>query len=130
YVERECGDGPPSYARAIRCIDRHLAAVIDRASRTRRETIIAVTSDHGEQFGEHGLFSHGNSLYRELLHVPLMIRMPSRQGRRISDAVSLAGLSSLLMNPAAAPEPVISSGVIDHPRSVSVIRGHWQLIAN
>src|SRR5205085_4627676 len=93
YVERECGDGPTSYARALRCIDQHLAPVIERASRTRRETIIAITSDHGEQFGEHGLTSHGNSLYRELLHVPLMIRTPSRQGRRVGELVSLTNLS-------------------------------------
>jgi len=129
YVEPECGDGPPSYAGALRCVDAHLAPILDRAARSKRETIVAVTSDHGEQFGEHGLFSHGNSLYRELLHVPLMIRTASRRPRRIAEPVSLTQLSSLLTNAGAQPSPVIASGVLDHPGTVTVIRGHWQLIA-
>ena len=36
-------------------------------------TWVIVTSDHGEHFGEHHLFGHANSLYRQVLHVPLLI---------------------------------------------------------
>jgi arylsulfatase len=36
--------------------------------------IVIVTSDHGEMFGEHGKWVHGNSLYEEVLRVPLLIR--------------------------------------------------------
>lgn len=39
-------------------------------------TIIVLTSDHGEEFGDHGGFEHGHTLYDELLHVPLIIRIP------------------------------------------------------
>jgi arylsulfatase A-like enzyme len=39
-------------------------------------TIVIITSDHGEQFGEHGKLFHMNSLYRVLLEVPLLIRFP------------------------------------------------------
>jgi arylsulfatase A-like enzyme len=42
------------------------------------DSIIVFLSDHGEAFWEHGLFEHGNSLYNELLHVPLIIRAPGR----------------------------------------------------
>lgn len=38
--------------------------------------LIIVTSDHGEEFLEHGLWSHGHTLYQELLHVPLIITGP------------------------------------------------------
>jgi arylsulfatase A-like enzyme len=38
-----------------------------------RNTIVIVTADHGEQFGEHGLFWHSNSLYRQLIQVPLIM---------------------------------------------------------
>ena len=41
-------------------------------------TIILVTSDHGEHFGEHQKLSHANSMYRQLLQVPLVIWFPSR----------------------------------------------------
>jgi arylsulfatase A-like enzyme/uncharacterized membrane protein YeaQ/YmgE (transglycosylase-associated protein family) len=36
-------------------------------------TVVIITSDHGEQFGEHGAFGHGMQLWRELVHVPLVI---------------------------------------------------------
>lgn len=39
-------------------------------------TVMAVTSDHGEEFFEHGSVGHGHTLYEELLHVPLFIRLP------------------------------------------------------
>ncbi len=39
-------------------------------------SILVVTSDHGEYFGEHGLISHLTGLYEEALHVPLLIRYP------------------------------------------------------
>ena len=40
-------------------------------------TIIIITSDHGEQFGEHSVMGHGNSLYLPVLHVPLLVRFPA-----------------------------------------------------
>lgn len=40
------------------------------------DTIIILTADHGEEFLEHGKHGHGHSLYEELLHVPLIIKLP------------------------------------------------------
>jgi len=40
-------------------------------------TMIIITSDHGEHFGEHGCWSHVASLYKEVLHIPLIIKYPS-----------------------------------------------------
>ncbi|MDY6856185.1 MAG: sulfatase [Thermodesulfobacteriota bacterium] len=50
------------------------------------DSIVVIMSDHGEGFWEHGLFEHGNSLYNELLHVPLIFHAPGRlpQGRTIT----------------------------------------------
>jgi arylsulfatase A-like enzyme len=130
YVEPGCGGGPPSYARAVRCIDRHLSTIINRTATSRFPTVIAFTSDHGEQFGERGLRGHGNSLYRDLLHVPLMIRMPSRTPARVAEPVSLSHLPALLKNPLPPPvgQAVVSSGIVRDLESVSVIRDRWQLI--
>jgi arylsulfatase A-like enzyme len=41
-------------------------------------TIVIITADHGEQFGEHGLLEHANSLYLPLLHVPLIVVAPNQ----------------------------------------------------
>ncbi len=44
------------------------------------ETVLVVTSDHGEAFGEHGYLWHERGVYDELLHVPLLIRLPGGAG--------------------------------------------------
>ena len=53
-------------------------------------TLLVLTSDHGENFGEHGLASHQFCLYDSLIHVPLILVYPDviPQGRRISSLVS------------------------------------------
>ncbi len=57
------------------------------------DTAIIITSDHGEEFFEHGSVGHGHSLYEELLHVPLFIRLPGKhsdeQPSSDTDEVSL-----------------------------------------
>ena len=62
-------------------------------------TVVIITSDHGESFGNHALFGHGNSLYRELLHVPLIIRYPGKipVGLRVSETVSLQAIPATVM---------------------------------
>src|SRR5262249_42038218 len=56
--------------------------------------------DHGEGFNEHGLMNHGNSLYRELIHVPLMMIMPGQipPGLRVSEPVSLTALPNTVLD--------------------------------
>jgi len=44
------------------------------------KTIIIVASDHGTEFYEHKRFDHGHTLYQELIHVPLLIRVPTISG--------------------------------------------------
>ncbi len=54
-----------------------------------RSTIV-LTSDHGEELFDHGGFSHGYSLYDEVLHVPLWIKLPGqREAAVVRDRVSL-----------------------------------------
>lgn len=42
------------------------------------DTLVILTADHGEAFDDHGLWSHGNSTYDELVHIPLLVRPPGR----------------------------------------------------
>jgi len=64
-----------------------------------KNTIVVITSDHGEQFKEHGISGHGNSLYYQLLHIPLVIRFDGRipAGRRVQDIVSLRDVGATLL---------------------------------
>ncbi len=47
-------------------------------------TLLAVTSDHGEEFGEQGQILHGGNLGRSLLEVPMIVKLPRASQRRIS----------------------------------------------
>ena len=69
-------------------------------------TIIVVTSDHGEMHGEHGLFAHGNALYMPLLHVPFVMRYPARvaQGVRVQRTVPMRNLARTLTDLAGLPD--------------------------
>jgi len=103
------------------------------------ETLIVLTSDHGEEFWEHDGFEHGHTLYDEVLRVPLVFKLPAGMGERGGDRIeapvttesmvptlmdlleipydprdfSSPSLASLLLSRHAAPprEPILSTGL-------------------
>jgi arylsulfatase A-like enzyme len=70
-------------------------------------TIVVVTSDHGEQFLEHGFITHGIDLFREEIQVPLMLRFPRRipPGLRIEARVQTLDLMPTLLELAGIRPP-------------------------
>jgi hypothetical protein len=86
------------YHRAIALMDATLAAFHRDAARLGLldDTCLVVTSDHGEAFGEHGLYLHDASVYETHLHVPLFVHHPGRPPAVVDDVVSLAGLHRLI----------------------------------
>jgi len=91
-----------AYDGAIAYVDHHLGRLLgELAGRGLLDgTVVVVVSDHGEQFGEHGLFDHGNSLYLPVLHVPLLVSFPPRipLGRRVATPVTLRDLPATLFD--------------------------------
>src|SRR5207248_2574292 len=71
------------------------------------DTLVIFTSDHGEEFLEHDGVTHGKTLYHELLHVPLVIRLPAgaRGGSVVEDVVQHADLLPSILALAGAPPP-------------------------
>ncbi len=66
------------YHGEITYLDQHLATLWEklRALGLYDDTLIVLTSDHGEEFDDHGGFWHGTTLYDEQLHVPLLVKWP------------------------------------------------------
>lgn len=64
------------------------------------DTMIIVTGDHGEHFGEHGRAYHQFSLFDELIHVPLLVKLPSQKhgGARRKDLVSHVDIAPTVYN--------------------------------
>jgi len=71
--------------------------------------LIVVTSDHGEEFWEHGGFEHGHALNNEVIGVPLIIKPPkspqasSFQGRRVDSPVSIESVRTTILDVVGAP---------------------------
>jgi len=68
--------------------------------------LIAITADHGEQLGEHDMYSHGNTLFEQTIHVPLIVRLPDAAPGRMPEPVGVAGLGPAILGRLgiAAPE--------------------------
>ena len=88
------------YDYEIAVVDQRIGELLDALDKTglAKTTTVVVMSDHGEAFGTHKfaggrMFFHGQTLYRELLHVPLMFRVPGVKGRTADDVVELIDLA-------------------------------------
>jgi len=63
-----------------------------------QSAVIVLSADHGEEFLEHGSWNHGGTLFREVLHVPLAVRVPGVPPRRIGAPVSLVDLAPTVLD--------------------------------
>lgn len=88
------------YHRAIELADQKLQAFFEAADAEHLldDTLVIVTSDHGEGFGEHGLYLHDASLYETHLHVPLWVLVPGAASQVIDHVVSTRDLFSLVIS--------------------------------
>ena len=91
-----------AYDSCVAYLDDQLGALFDelqgRAILDR--TLVIITSDHGEGLGEHGLFMHGESLYRTEIRVPLLILLPTHRpsGSLVRETVSLRDLPATIVD--------------------------------
>ena len=81
------------YDAEVAFVDAQVGALVRELRRRNLydDTIVVVTSDHGELFGEHGLATHFKALTEEELHVPLIVRYPAGipAGTRVATPVQL-----------------------------------------
>ncbi len=77
------------------------------------DTLVIVTSDHGESFMEHGELLHATEPYEELIHVPLILALPSDErfsGKHVRTPVQLVDLAPTLYELFDLPSPAGLSG--------------------
>ena len=99
------------YDGSIRAVDDTLSGFVKflETQPDYDNTILIITSDHGEEFLEHGLVGHQHSLYRALLMVPLIMHVPGVAPKEVHGSVSLVDLFPTVLDLAGAPIP----GAID-----------------
>ncbi len=112
--------------------DRHLRGFLEwlLARPWGKDTVVVVTSDHGEGLGDHGAMSHGSTPYQSVARVPLMMSRPNgrRAGHTVAQPVALTDLMPTLLEIAgvAAPRgiagqsllPLLEGGGYGGPRPI------------
>ena len=79
------------YDSQIRYVDEHIQIILTflKKKQLLKDTVVIVTSDHGEEFWEHDNYEHGHTLYNELLRIPLIMSGANINPSTITAAVSL-----------------------------------------
>lgn len=97
------------YDGSIRAMDAEIERVFEKLRELGldRRTLVVFTSDHGEEFLEHGRTFHQQSVYGELANVPLLLWWPGRvpAGKRIPDMVQSIDIMPTLLELSGAPAP-------------------------
>lgn len=149
------------YQAEVRYVDHNLGRLFDKLMQWNlyERALIVLTSDHGEEFWDHGKWSHGHTLYQELLNVPLVIKPPEAlqhlAGRRVSTFVSTMSIPATILRmcsiqpgeknsvmapslvplmanqPDAQPQAsIVSEGLLYGPQRESIIFDQQKYIRN
>ena len=104
-AEMPAGDIPLElalYEATIHSLDRELGVLFEELDSRGllANTVVIVTSDHGEHMGEHGIFEHGQTLYEAAVHVPMIVRPPGGLdgGRRVLRPVSIRDIPATVLD--------------------------------
>jgi arylsulfatase A-like enzyme len=111
YVRHKDFDFGPSsrdrYDSELAFVDHHLGRVVDFIEKSEfgKRTIVIVSSDHGEAFGEKGMIRHGFEVWEPLVRVPFLVRVPDVEPRRIAQRRSLIDLVPTILDFYGIPQP-------------------------
>ncbi len=107
-----------AYEGCIAYLDQQLGLLLDELQQRGDldNTLVIITSDHGEGFGEHGEYLHGTSLYQQQTRVPLLVLSPGRVpgGLRVRETVSLRDLPATVMDLLQAGEHCLPGASLTH----------------
>jgi arylsulfatase A-like enzyme len=103
------------YDGGIAYIDSQIGELVSRLKSTGLydNTLIVITADHGEGFGEHGYWGHGATVYETVVNVPLLIKFPGTDRSQVGKVVESAGHADILptvLDVTGTPLPAIVQG--------------------
>jgi arylsulfatase A-like enzyme len=93
-------------------VDRAIDRILDSLDRSglASSTVVAFTSDHGDEFNEHGLRFHARSLYNQVVRIPLVVRLPRAPASVIDTPVSIVDVMPTLLDLVDQPAPAGLNG--------------------
>jgi len=117
------------YDTGVAHADEAIGELLDKLRALGRfeSSVVVVTSDHGEFFGEHRLVEHSKGVYQEALRVPLLLKVPEQSSSRLRrDLVTSADVPHLVMS-ALGPraDPGLTSQFTRSPGSLPPLAEHY-----
>lgn len=96
----ENGSDRARYEAITRYLDAELGRLFDglKARGLWDDTLIIITADHGDEFGDHGHRFHGRTLYEEMVHVPLILKVPGVGHRAIETPMGQMEVAPTLLD--------------------------------
>ncbi|MGB0637680.1 MAG: sulfatase [Myxococcota bacterium] len=118
------------YTGGIVAADYLLNRLLSHWMKSKPAGVVAITSDHGEYLGEHGLWEHGKTVYPQVLQVPLLIAAPGRlpAKKRVRTPVQMHDLHDTLIDLAGIDGPTDRSlvPIVDgKPRTGPILAKAW-----
>ncbi|HET6583019.1 MAG TPA: sulfatase [Nannocystaceae bacterium] len=100
------------YDAEVAYVDDEIGRLVALLRRTKLwpTTIFVVTSDHGEEFMDHGGWYHAEELYDESVRVPLVVRVPGLAAQRIAEPVGLVDLGATVLELAGLGAHALGEG--------------------
>ncbi len=100
-------DARALYDGEVAFTDRHIGRLLDAIQKApwAARTAIILTSDHGETFGEHGMYRHGFELWEPLVHVPLLVEVPGAKAERVHERRSAVDIVPTIVELMRVPRP-------------------------
>ncbi len=110
HAEHRFGDGASprpvdAYDSEIASSDHAVGKLVELVRRRRRDPVIIVTADHGEEFGDHGGRYHGTTVYDEQVRVPLVVVGAGIPARVVSEPVQTIDLLPTVLSALRVPRP-------------------------
>lgn len=100
------------YDSEIHHTDHQVGRILEHLEREGllENTIVVITADHGEEFGDHGSLGHARTLHEELIRVPLLIHVPGTQPGRLDTPVALIDVYPTLLESLGLEAPTDLEG--------------------
>ncbi len=102
------------YMAGIRIADDGIKRLVEdlKSMNMMKNTMLIITSDHGEEILDRGCIDHGHSVYEELVHIPLIIRPPGGvAGHKVPDIVELIDVAPTILEFLGIPVPEDIQGI-------------------
>lgn len=122
------------YAGEVRFTDEQLGRLFQwlKENRLYKKSIIVITSDHGEEFWEHGSFAHAHSFHKEIVEVPLIVKLPENRhaGQTVDHWADLKRIGATMMDAAGIKAEFPGKSLLNdlsgnHPKPADPIERFW-----